>query len=379
MRLSRPLVVLSLALCVGASGPVPSAQAADAGKKVTFMTRNLYLGADLTPVVEALGDPDPFTILNAVGDVWGHVRATDFPTRAHALAEEIKDEKPDVIGLQEAVVWSVGDPRSDEPLVVVYDFVAILQSALEARGMHYDVVGVADEFGAELTGIVPDSPYLVDVDVDGVSYQIPMLDIGLQDRDVLLVKHGGDMKFSNVSSHHYLSMAGVGPIPETRGWVEADVKMGQRAFRLVNTHFTNEDSGVRLDQAHELMNALSATTLPVVLLGDFNSNGNDPGGSGSGAPYNYVRGKSFGDAWVDEHPGDPGLTFGQEPTLTDPKWPSTVDELIPQPVERIDFVLFRGGGITAYDADVFGKSVTDMYHGLWPSDHAGVAATLRVP
>jgi len=376
MRSLRPLLALTLSLSIGALAQPAPAQAAENGKRVTVMTRNLYLGADLTPVVGAiLGGGD---VLSAVGGAWANVQATDFPTRAVALAEEVKAERPDFIGLQEAVKWSVGIPFDPaDASVVVYDYVAILQSALAARGLHYDVVVIADEFTAEVPGIVPGSPYLVDI--PGVPFPLPLLDVRLQDRDVLLARHGGGFQITNASSHHYQNNLDLGFAVETRGWVQADVKLGQREFRVVNTHFTNEHPGVRYLQAGELLTGPCSTSLPVVLLGDFNSDGNDPSGAGSGAPYNLIRSAGFGDAWVDAHPGDPGLTYGQEPTLRVPTWPSTGIGWPPEPVERIDFVLFRGGGITAYDADIFGKSVADMYDGLWPTDHAGVAATLRIP
>jgi hypothetical protein len=58
------------------------------GNKVFgVMTRNLYLGADLDPVITALAagqSPVP-----AASSAWATVQATDFPTRAIALADEI--------------------------------------------------------------------------------------------------------------------------------------------------------------------------------------------------------------------------------------------------------------------------------------------------
>lgn len=360
MRALWSLVVV-LPLSLGAAAPSASAGNDDNGKKVTFMTRNLYLGADLAPAIGAIFSGDIVEILTEVGNVWANVEATDFPTRAVALAEEIKSQKPDFIGLQEAVVWSVGAPGDPAPATtVVYDFVEILRDALEDRGMHYDVVAIADGFTAEMTGFVPSSAY-------------GALDIRLVDRDVLLVKHGGDMKISNASGHQFENNLDLGFVTVTRGWVQADVKMGKRDFRVVSTHFDADVAYYRELQAGEILAKPCDTTLPVVLLGDFNSNGNDPAGNDTGGAYNLIRTAGFGDAWVDEHPGDAGLTYGQEPTLTVATWPSTTTE----PIERIDFVLYRGE-FTTYDADIFGKAVADMFEGLWPSDHAGVAATLRV-
>ena len=55
--------------------------------------------------------------------------------------------------------------------------------------------------------------------------------------------------------------------------------------------------------------------------------------------------------------------------------------------ERIDFVLFRDpklgairGPFDALAASIVGNAPSDRTpSGLWPSDHAGVVATLRVP
>ena len=53
---------------------------------VTVMTRNLYLGANLDPIVKAKSLPDA---LNAVAADWAQVQANDFPVRARAIAREI--------------------------------------------------------------------------------------------------------------------------------------------------------------------------------------------------------------------------------------------------------------------------------------------------
>jgi endonuclease/exonuclease/phosphatase family metal-dependent hydrolase len=353
-------LVFVLPLSIGAAAPDASARSDD-GKKVTFMTRNLYLGADLAPAVGAIVGGDFGEILTAVGGVWANVQATDFPTRAVAIADEVKAQRPDVLALQEAALWSVGAPLDPADAdVVVYDFVAILQDALVARGMRYDVVASVDEFEAEAPGYVEDSVYGV-------------LDIRVKLRDALLVRRG-ELKVSNASGHPFETNVVIPPplgdIVSTYGWVQADVTMGRRAFRVVGTHFDADVPIVREIQAGEILAGPCDTDLLVVVLGDFNSDGN---GGATSAAYEMFADAGFGDAWLDEHPDDLGLTYGQEPTLTDPDWPSTTTE----PIERIDFVLYRGEFTTTY-ADRVGEEEEDMLGGLWPSDHAGVAATLRV-
>jgi hypothetical protein len=68
-------------------------------------------------------------------------------------------------------------------------------------------------------------------------------------------------------------------------------------------------------------------------------------------------------------PTDPGFTFGQAENLLNVT--STMSH-------RIDLVQFRGP-FTVEDAQVVGTSPADRTRlGLWPSDHAGVEATLTL-
>ena len=72
------------------------------------------------------------------------------------------------------------------------------------------------------------------------------------------------------------------------------------------------------------------------------------------------------------NPGDPGYTSGQNQTLTNPV--SLLDQ-------RIDLVLLHGA-VDTVEAHVVGdepfRSQTLPPRPIWPSDHAGVVATLRL-
>src|SRR5262249_39062055 len=76
-------------------------------RQVTVMSRNLFLGTDLKPILTA---PSASALFAAVGAGWTQVQANDFPSRAQAIAGEIAAAKPDLVGLQEAMLF-----RTDVP------------------------------------------------------------------------------------------------------------------------------------------------------------------------------------------------------------------------------------------------------------------------
>jgi hypothetical protein len=61
----------------------PAAAEAQKPTKVKVETRNLYLGADLTP---AIGAPNPGAAMAAAGDIYRSVLDTNFKGRARALS-----------------------------------------------------------------------------------------------------------------------------------------------------------------------------------------------------------------------------------------------------------------------------------------------------
>ena len=97
---------MAMVLVAAAIAMLGFAQAATAVGKIDIMTMNQYLGADLDPIVEA---EDPIEFNEAVVAVLEEVAANDFPSRAVALAEIITDRLPDLVGLQEAFIFTCTD------------------------------------------------------------------------------------------------------------------------------------------------------------------------------------------------------------------------------------------------------------------------------
>src|SRR5215218_5826512 len=57
------------------------------GQPIPVMTRNLYVGADLSPVFAAAAKGDGPGIVQATTATWQNVKATNFPERAGVLAD----------------------------------------------------------------------------------------------------------------------------------------------------------------------------------------------------------------------------------------------------------------------------------------------------
>jgi endonuclease/exonuclease/phosphatase family metal-dependent hydrolase len=320
-------------------------------RQVTVMTQNLYLGTDLNPI---FGATSQFALFAAVGAGWAQVQANDFPARAEAIADEIAAAKPDVVGLQEAELYRTDFPP-DGPATpaetVAYDYLNLLVGALAERGLSYSPVAVFNGTDVELPAGLP-----------------PTLDVRFTDRVALLARTDektADLKLSNAQSGSYptaLTLNTIaGQIRAPRGWTSVDVKIRGKSFRFVNTHLEAFSAAVRNPQAAELLSGPSATDLPTVVVGDFNSGpGVDLGA------YETLLSGGFADAW----PGGPGFTCCHHNDLHDQNAPLT---------KRLDLVFTRGGFDTV-SADVVGEQLADRTpSGLWPSDHAGVVATLRLP
>ncbi len=274
--------VLALALLA-----VPGAEAKAKAKKakpevVKVMTRNLYLGADLTPAITAKGLTE-FTA--ATGKILRDVTANDFPTRAKGLAKEIIEKEPDLVGLQEVALWRTGPPsteallggRAPNATTVRYDYLQSLLEQLNKGKKRYRVAISNDEFDFEApgdeNGIPNDGPnkVIANAEIDG----------RLTMRDVILAKVGGSVKVSNEQSGHFanllvVELQGV-KIPVTRGWASVDARVnGGQRIHFVDTHFESFDPAsevpsVRARQASELLAGPLKSTLPTILVGDLNS------------------------------------------------------------------------------------------------------------
>lgn len=317
-----------------------------AGHELTVMSRNVYLGADLTPAITAT---TPTDLLVAVATIYGRVLFTDFPTRAGALADEIATDRPDLIGLQEVSRWTVTGPTPAPSL----DFLAILQAQLAARGLNYAVAAVSDN--ADIGPLPLVAPCLGPV---GACL------LRLQDRDVVLVNTAtaglsvGNPRSGRFTAQQVLSTPG-GPLSFARGWATVDGTYAGQRFRFAVTHLETEDfPAVQEAQGTEFL-AVAKAPGAVIAVGDFNSASD----GSTTSTYAALTGDYFRDAWR----GPSVATCCQSGLLIDP-----VSSL----GTRIDLVLTHAAH--PLSSHVVGATPFQAAPPFWPSDHAGVVATLRL-
>lgn len=373
-------------LAAAAIAPLTHAEGGD--DKIKVLSRNIYLGADIFPVLAAAQNPDPLAVPLAVTEVFQTAQATNFPERAAALADEIARHSPDVIGLQEVSIWSTqipGDFLAGNPTAandVAYDFLQILQANLEARGMSYEVAASVDNADIEL-------PF-----VAGMTAQGPILgDVRLQDRDVTLVRSGiqyGNEFSGNFTYNGVVDINGA-QASFTRGYNMVDITVKGADYRFVNTHLEVGGSepfkslqAVQMNELLQLVSYTNAGSKPVIMVGDFNSDPREqPFVSTSGIPgldglplvppYLQAVGTGYGDTWtLQKKIKGNGFTCCFDATVSD-----ETAELS----SRIDHIFIKENGrpLERSMSKVLGNSAADMTDtsNLYPSDHAGVYAKIR--
>ena len=348
------------------------------GKPITVMTRNLYLGGDITRPLAALAAPpdrqaEVFVAANST--LRAIVDQTNFPLRAKQLAREIDQRRPDLIGLQEVALWRHGPLDGSPAETVDYDFLQILQDELNALGEDYHVAHVQQE--SDVAGPA----------VLGGSLQ----NVRLTMRDVVLERAHNGVKVLDATGANYaaripLSIAGQ-RLEFIRGYDVVDVKVGGQRLRFVNTHLESQSSDVAYAQAQELLAGPAAPSgTPTIVVCDCNSDPLDtsvkPGETHAHQdPYLLIVGSGgFADEWLRFAPAEQGFTSGLSELVND-----TPAEAAVRFDHRIDMVFGRRADGSPMPVDygwTTGKDPNERTPAtpigrLWPSDHAGVAIRLR--
>jgi endonuclease/exonuclease/phosphatase family metal-dependent hydrolase len=337
------------------------------GKRdLTVMTQNLYLGSSLGPALEAT---TPEAFVEAVARIYATVQYTNFPQRAEAIADEIQEAAPDLIGLQEVSKWTTGGVNPPPG----YDFLAILENDLQARGLHYSTAAVAHN--AKI------GPAPLALAEQGCVQPGPVItcSVQLEDRDVILVNDDTPgLTWSNPQSGRYATQQAiespVGPLSFDRGWASIDARLKSQPFRFVDTHLETEESPlVQQTQAAEFL-AGPGKGGTIIATGDFNSASD---GSTTTSYAQLTAPGKFRDSWNEKLLG-PGNSCCQE-SNTPPLAPGALNNPVSTLRTRIDLILSRGAArADGDDAHLIGDTPFQATPPFWPSDHAGVVSDLSL-
>jgi endonuclease/exonuclease/phosphatase family metal-dependent hydrolase len=378
-------VLLTLAATLSLGLLTDGADAAKKSKnvKVKVMSRNLYLGGNLRPLIDASNINQA---IDLAGEVANQVDATNFPLRAKALAAEILDKKPDLVGLQEVALWRTAPTNfgitTQGPTAtnVEYDFLELLLSELNKSGNNYEVVVTHQELDGEL--VVNDDTSDGQSGVAGADHNER-----LTLRDVILRRTDSKVKTSNPSAGTFNLVLRVNPagalvVDVNRGWnaVVAHAK-GMKSFRFINTHLeAYDDTGsntandgntygrgqIRLAQAQQLVGPGGAATgKRVILIGDINSDDDTVQPNGDQDAYLALLAAGFSPRTKTTPP----LSCCLEDNLLVAGSVADFDH-------QVDHILVNTKKIKLVSSTFTGLAPVS---GLWPADHAGVFSVLRVP
>jgi endonuclease/exonuclease/phosphatase family metal-dependent hydrolase len=341
-----------LALAIGQAG---SAMAE--GVRVTLMTQNMYVGSSFSELASARTVDD---FKKAVTDIYSNILASKPKERAIAVAKEIKTEHPNIIALQEA--WILRTGAAGAPATnVKSDQLDELLNELHQQRLPYEVIAILPNLDAQ----APTQPQLG-------------FDVRLTDRTVIIADPT-NLKLANMRVQDYLVNSAVTPpvgvpIINKRGWASVELTLAGHSLRIATTHLDNTPGNtpppfaIQMAQAAEAIRSLNSpppiVLPPIVFMGDFNVDPRD--GSQSFPTYQLLIRAGFVDAWTQVNPGRDGFTCCQAADLL-----NTTSALSFRP----DLMLTRG--VSVENIKLVGDQPrTDPP--LWPSDHAGLLATLKI-
>jgi endonuclease/exonuclease/phosphatase family metal-dependent hydrolase len=354
MSTRRAATVLAIAAVIAGGQPSAAVADDDQSGRVTVMSRNLYVGSSYSHVLDA---KDPLAFVEGATVFWSHVQQTNFRARAEALADEVAATRPDLIGLQEASLFHTQVPRDPATPAtdVALDYRQILRDELAERGLSYAAVSVATDFDAE-------------VPVFGGPSRL--IDVRLTDRDVVLARTdvsqlsitgamSGKLRRQGGAEHAGRSAADAARL-ERRGRrpggralslrehasgagrpAHGAARPGERAAVWPTCDQAARDRGRRLQLGRRRQHYRHLRP----------SNGRGPRGRLDQAAFPRSR-----------------LHLCQAELL---------DNFDSELSRRIDFIFSRGGP-KAKDIQLVGNDPSDRAAGLWPSDHAGVVADIRL-
>ena len=378
-----------LGIIVTASAAPPSSM------DVQVMTQNQYVGANLFTLIPALQSGDPVKINTAIVSVISTISANRTTDRVNALSDEILARKPHLVGIQEA--WVIGCKPANAAPCTNPEFKGawgdhLVQTATALAGS-YTMAAYIENFAFESNFMDsqgnPGLVYVQDRDAvfvrNGIEYSLPVPgDDFLCDEPFLPGPANPAASACTFDVNTPLDLNG-DKVPDLyilHGFLVVDATIAGKAYRFVNTHLENGymdgfPGFIQSAQAAQIIAAMAPTPegRTLIIVGDMNSDPNDavdPASPIQATPYMLFAGAGLSDVWL-YRPGDvPGLTCCQDEALMNRESMLT---------RRIDLMFSREVPRTVKDARLIGAVAADRLRppgrGLWPTDHASVAAGIR--
>ena len=379
--------------------------------RITVMSRNIYLGADVGVALELIPN-----FPKAAQFMWDQVKKTDFATRAPKLARESAQDRPEIIGVQEATIWYCKkDLFSDK--VEVFNFLDQFISATKASGVGYSLAtanGVEAFNPGYSIAAIPYVTKVRDPEVFNPIFGQDTASCGFTIGDALLVRDDVKDRIIQVGNTEYDATYSIVPTLMTiyRGYTWADFKVQDSVVRLITTHLESiwDENKVPNSalQAQQLVADLKDAKMPIVIMGDFNADYRDPRPQGEPNPgeqpvasetcptpggakcnaYSTMIEAGFENASPDAK-NPRYFTWGASALLNGPDKKRALDakKFGNQYgfTDRLDYIFTKNVYATV-SSKIIGNVWPDG-SGVWdcgkdkcfPSDHAGVVATIELP
>ena len=236
---------------------------------------------------------------------------------------------------------------------------------------------------------------------------------GFEIGDAIAVKKELSDKILSVGNSEYEVSYSIVPKVMTiyRGYTWIDLEFNGSNVRIVSTHLESLWDSNKVPnaarQAEQLITDLSATTMPIIVIGDFNSDPRDPRPNEKSNPggqpeasetcktqvkqptlnsavdtcnaYWLMRRAGYVDSGPDSlNPAN--YTWGMNALLTgaDPIRLKSAIEMGNQEgfTDRLDYIFLKNG-VELLASKVIGNSVGEGEN--WATDHAGIVATVHLP
>ena len=379
--------------------------------RITVMSRNLYLGADVGVALELIPN-----FPKAAQFMWDQVKKTNFTARAPKLAREAAQDRPEIIGVQEATIWYCKKELFSDK-VEVFNFLDQFIAATKSTGVGYSLVtanGVEAFNPGYSIAAIPYVTKVRDPETFNPIFGQDTASCGFTIGDALLVRDDVKDRIIQVGNTEYDATYSIVPTIMTiyRGYTWADCKVQDSVVRLITTHLESIWDENKIPnsalQAQQLVADLKDAKMPVVIMGDFNADYRDPRPQGEPNPgeqpvasemcptpggakcnaYSTMIEAGFENASPDAQ-NPRYFTWGASALLNGPdkKRISAAKKFGNQYgfTDRLDYIFTKNAYATV-SSKIIGNVWPDGT-GVWdcgkekcfPSDHAGVVATIELP